>query len=207
MSKLVPWKQANLPARRGESAAKREVQSLQNDYDRKMARLRQSTGTPEKFVLSCACALHDKPFIAAMERFDSRQPYKVAAIVSVKQSESGAFAGALRVKNIPVEMADTSNWKCLWCGNRDFIVCHDCDAIVCGAKKWREDGLEWFECRDSCGARGSLQPLHEVRGHEGHVRAPAMRDAAPVREQRFTQKTGSGLLLPDKSGLKKLLKR
>ena len=89
--------------------------------EQQLARLREATGTPERFVLDFACARHDRAFRVTFARFSPAQRFRCE---SVDKSESGQAttierlqgllrpAEALRVRT---EDVDLSTVSCAWC--------------------------------------------------------------------------------------------
>ncbi len=133
--------------------------------EQQLARLRETTGTPERFVLDFACARHDRAFRATFARFSAAQRFRCE---SVDKSESGQAttierlqgllrpAEALRVRT---EDVDLSTVPCAWCAAASgWTLCPNCKTMVCGA---RSSGRS-FTCRDSCGAQFQTAPLETL---------------------------------------------
>jgi hypothetical protein len=130
--------------------------------EQQLARLRETTGTPERFVLDFACARHDRAFRVTFARFSAAQRFRCE---SVDKSESGQAttierlqgllrpAEALRVRT---EDVDLSSVSCAWCAAASgWTLCAKCKTLICGA---RSSGRS-FTCRDSCGAHFQTAPL------------------------------------------------
>jgi hypothetical protein len=133
--------------------------------EQQLARLREATGTPERFVLDFACARHDRAFRATFARFSPAQRFRCE---SVDKSESGQAttierlqgllrpADALRVRT---EEVDLSSVSCAWCAAASgWTLCAKCKTLICGA---RSSG-RLFTCRDSCGAKFQTAPLETL---------------------------------------------
>jgi hypothetical protein len=133
--------------------------------EQQLARLRESTGTPERFVMDFACARHDRAFRATFARFSAAQRFRCE---SVDKSESGQAttierlqgllrpAEALRVRT---EEVDLSSVPCAWCAAASgWTLCPNCKTMICGA---RSSG-RLFTCRDSCGAKFQTAPLETL---------------------------------------------
>ncbi|MGH6810809.1 MAG: hypothetical protein ACREDM_00190 [Methylocella sp.] len=133
--------------------------------EQQLARLRETTGTPERFVADFACARHDRAFRVTFARFSPAQRFQCESIDKAELHQTTTMerlqgllrpAEALRVR---AEEVDFSSVSCAWCGDDShWIRCGKCKAMVCGA---RSSGRS-FTCRDSCGARSQTVPLEAL---------------------------------------------
>lgn len=133
--------------------------------EQQLATLRETTGTPERFVADFACARHDRAFRVTFARFSPAQRFRCESIDKAESNQATTMerlhgllrpAEALRVR---AEEVDFSSVSCAWCGDDShWIRCGKCKAMVCGA---RSSGRS-FTCRDSCGARSQTSPLEAL---------------------------------------------
>ena len=65
--------------------------------EQQLARLREATGTPERFVLDFACARHDRAFRVTFARFSPAQRFRCE---SVDKSESGQATTIARLQGL-----------------------------------------------------------------------------------------------------------
>lgn len=156
-------------------------------FENKLAALRVATGRPERFISLCACALHDRPFAVVYERCDAARPFTIAGIYRDGEGND-AVSGAARVsgsKALPASAVNTTGWRCPHCqaGGRN-IACQNCGTTVCGGRTRAYHGTaEVFECRSSCGARGTLQDAESVKGVEEVRKAAPGSRSAPLRDR------------------------
>lgn len=166
------------------------VEVAQESFAEKLAALRKATGRPERFVSACACALHDRPFTVVYERTDPTKPFTLAQIHAGSPQESGnagnegtgLFGFRQTRKSVAAADIDMTGWRCPHCGCADHVVaCQSCGTTVCGGRTVRGPGPEdVFNCRPSCGARGTLMEASVVHGVDGaHKAAP--RIASPSK--------------------------
>ena len=166
------------------STAPLTIGASKEAFEKKLGALRVATGRPERFISLCACALHDRPFAVVYERSDAARPFTITGIYRDGEGKDAA-SGAARVsgsKTLPASAVDTTGWRCPHCqaGGRN-IACQNCGATVCGGRTRAYHGTaEVFECRSSCGARGTLQDAKSVKGiEEVRKAAPGLRSAPP----------------------------
>jgi hypothetical protein len=140
---------------KSELAIKREQQ---------LARLREATGTPERFVLDFACAKHDRAFRVTFARFSTAQRFRCESIdkSASHQSTIERLQGLLRpaeALRVRTEEVDVSTVSCAWCAaDSGWTLCARCKTMVCRA---RSSGHS-FTCRDSCGAKSWTEPLEAI---------------------------------------------
>ncbi len=170
--KLTPWKES------AEGTAKGQTVVVQKDnFAAKLGALRKATGRPERFVTPCRCAVHDRPFMVVYERFDRAERFTVARInldseemeCSVRHPLFQRLGVVADIRRVPAAEIDLSGWKCPHCGAADLVIdCQDCGVTVCGGRTAHAPGKESiFNCRPSCGARGSLMDSSDVKGVNG----------------------------------------
>jgi hypothetical protein len=133
--------------------------------EQQLAKLREATGTPERFVVDFACARHDRAFRVTFARFSPAERFRCE---SVDKSESGQattmarFQGLLRpaeALRVRSEDVDFSTVSCAWCAAASgWTLCAKCKTMVCGA---RSTG-SYFTCRNSCGAKFQTAPLEAL---------------------------------------------
>jgi hypothetical protein len=121
-----------------------------------LAKVREATGTPERFVADFACALHDRAFRVTFARFSSAQRFRCESVDKTESHQATTLArlqgflrpaDALRVRT---EEVDFSTVPCAWCADDTrWTLCDRCKMLVCGA---RSSGHS-FSCRDSCAAQ------------------------------------------------------
>ena len=156
----------NPPARTAGSAA-RDVAG--ESFNKKLGALRSALGRPERLVSRCACAIHDKLFSVVYERTDAARPFTIAGTFKVDEDDcKGSMSGAARSRAVAASEVDMTGWRCVYCADdRHIVACGQCGATVCGGRTRAYPGTgEIFECRKSCGARGTLEPLETVNGVE-----------------------------------------
>lgn len=130
-----------------------------------LAKLREATNSPERFVAEFACAEHDRAFRVTFARFSPAQRFRCESVDKTEPRTATALerlqgifrpAEALRIRTKEV---DFSNLSCAWCGAPlDWTLCADCKTLVCGV---RSSG-QTFTCRDSCGAQFRTKTLETL---------------------------------------------
>ena len=130
--------------------------------EQQLAKLREATSTPERFVMDCACARHDRGFRVTFARFSAAQRFRCESVDKTESHQATTMARlqrllrpaeALRVRS---EEVDFSTVSCAWCAaSSGWTLCGKCKTMVCGA---RSIGRA-FTCRDSCGAQFRTAPL------------------------------------------------
>lgn len=155
----------------------RAVTAAQESFAEKLAALRKATGRPERFVSECMCALHDQPFTVVYERIDTAKPFTISGIhagsaqgsCNVGKEGTGLFSFRQARKSVAAADIDMTGWLCPHCGCADHVVaCQSCGTTVCGGRTVRGHGREdVFNCRPSCGARGTLMDASIVHGVDG----------------------------------------
>lgn len=179
--KLTLWK-GKAPT----TAPARTVAGVQDDFAAKLGALRKATGRPERFVSHCACALHDRPFVVVYERTDPAKPFTIAGIyqdraeanVDTGKDSVPALPGAGHRRSVSAAEIDTAGWRCPHCGcAARVIACESCGTTICGGRTVRGPGMDdVFNCRPSCGARGTLTDAAVIHGRDGTRKAaPALR--------------------------------
>ena len=150
----------------------------QDVFAQKLSALRLATGRPERFVSLCACAIHDKAFQVVYERCEADRPFVIAGIY--KDGEGGddaREAARLRSsKTLPASSIDTTGWRCPHCEDKGgrSIACDKCGTTVCGGRTRAYPGTaDVFECRSSCGRRGTLKEAELIKGVEEVRKAKA----------------------------------
>jgi hypothetical protein len=137
-----------------------EKMSYKSDLARlreeQLAKLRETSGTPERFVVECACAIHDRSFRVTFARHSPAQNFRCESVDKTALPEPTALERlqgffrceeALRIRS---EQIDFSTLHCAWCGTPPhWTLCAECRTLVCGA---HSSGGS-FTCRDSCGAQ------------------------------------------------------
>lgn len=174
--KLSIWKQpgALVPA---------SADSLRESFDKKLGALRAATGRPERFVTRCACAIHDKGFVVVYARTDPARPFIIIGIYKDGEGDAGGAAGALRSRAVAHADVDSTGWRCPYCGMEGLhIQCTGCHTIVCSGKTRRYPGTsDIFECRASCGCRGTLEATASLKGFDA-VRPSQHAGVKPLRD-------------------------
>ncbi|WGJ13868.1 hypothetical protein QEV83_14485 [Methylocapsa sp. D3K7] len=124
--------------------------------EQQLAKLREATGAPERFVVDFACALHDRAFRVTFARFSSAQRFRCESVDKTESHQATTMArlqGLLRPADalrVRTEEVDFSTVPCAWCADDSgWTLCDRCKMLVCGA---RSSGSS-FTCRVSCGAR------------------------------------------------------
>lgn len=156
---------------------KTEVPEGMSDFRRRVAAFRTATGTPEQFVLSCACAKMDRPFLIVFERCDSSAPFRIGAI---ERAEPSSGKGEhISPRTLPATALNFSGFACPWCGDQHSVIaCADCNTFVCGGRSLSWETQARFYCRSSCGAGNRpLTDLNEIQGADAPSR-PGARTAS-----------------------------
>lgn len=142
--------------------------------------LRIAAAQPERFVSRCACALHDEAFFVVYERNFGAGRFVIAGITKGHEGGDAGNASSLTIrgKEVAASEVDTTGWRCPHCSAGGLIVgCSACGMTICGGRTRTAPGAERvFECRPSCGARGTLHPAQTIRGAVG---APPQRGLLP----------------------------
>jgi hypothetical protein len=133
--------------------------------EQQLAKLREATDTPERFVVDFACARHDRAFRVTFARFSPAQRFRCESVDKSESHQATTIerlqgllhpAEALRVRT---EDVDVSTVSCAWCAVASgWTLCAKCKTMVCAA---RSSGRS-FTCRDSCGAQSSTVPLEAL---------------------------------------------
>jgi hypothetical protein len=133
--------------------------------EQQLARLREATGTPERYVLDFACARHDRAFRVTFARFSPAQRFRCESVDKDEPHQATAIAwlqGLLRpaeALRVRTEEMDFSSVPCAWCAAASgWTLCPNCKTLICGA---RSSGRS-FTCRDSCGAQFQTAPLEAL---------------------------------------------
>lgn len=155
-------------------------------FAEKVAALRAATGKAERFVMACACAIHDKPFSVLFERTDPQRPFTIAGIV--KDEEGHGTGGASRPRRLDAREIDATGWRCPWCGDTSTIMqCPACRTAVCGGRVEPVPGaIGVFACRPSCGKRVTMVKAETVDGAANSPPTPA--PALPRNPNRLLPK-------------------
>lgn len=173
-------------------------------FEKKLGALRVATGRAERFISLCACALHDKPFAVVYERSDLTRRFTIAGIYKdgEGQDTTSWSAHMSGMKTLPVSAVDTTGWRCPHCQySGRSIACQNCGTTVCGGRTRAYHGTaEVFECRSSCGARGTLQDAESVKGIEEVRKAAPASCSAPLRDRLPSPTRDSLRLCPPTSG-------
>lgn len=155
-------------------------------FEKKLGALRVATGRPERFISLCACALHDKPFAVVYERSDPTRRFTIAGIYKDGEGhETTSWSAHMSgIKTLPVSDIDTTGWRCPHCQyNGRSIACDKCGTTVCGGRTRAYHGTaEVFECRESCGARGTLQDARSIKGIEEVRKLAHASRSVPLRD-------------------------
>jgi hypothetical protein len=133
--------------------------------NQQLAKLREATGTPERFAVDFACARHDRAFRVTYARFSAAQRFRCESVDKSESHQSTTMARlpgllrpaeALRVRS---EDVDFSTMSCAWCtAASGWTLCAKCKTMVCGA---RSTGRS-FTYRNSCGAKFQTAPLETL---------------------------------------------
>ncbi|MCW5625506.1 MAG: hypothetical protein KIT73_12390, partial [Burkholderiales bacterium] len=143
----------------------------QQSFSEKLKAFRKATGTPEKFLVVCACARYDAPFTVRFERFGPEDRFQIVAICA--DGGTGTAKAAQKRRVLRAEEIDDAGWRCPHCGNdRGYVHCGQCQTIVCGSGIQELIGSRRFVCRPSCGETGSLTSLTEVTGTDAPPEKP-----------------------------------
>lgn len=152
------------------SATPSTVGASKDAFERKLGALRVATGRPDRFVSLCACAVHDRPFTVMYERTDPAKPFVITGIYKAGEDGGGAEmpARAGRSRTLAASEIDTTGWRCPHCERKGInIACGKCGTTICGGRSKAGPGMERvFECRASCGERGTLEDLKTISGAE-----------------------------------------
>jgi hypothetical protein len=145
-----------------------EEMSLKSDLaikrEQQLARLREATGTPERFTLDFACARHDRAFRATFARFSAAERFRCESVdkTQAHPSTTERLQGLLRPADalrVPAGEIEFRSLSCAWCGDASgWTLCGRCKAMVCRARSAGHS----FTCRDGCGARFQTEPLEAI---------------------------------------------
>lgn len=167
-------------------------------FEKKLAALRVATGRSERFISLCACAVHDRRFTVVYERSDAERPFTIAGIHREGEGEVAASGSASTNgnKTLPVSAVDMTGWRCPYCQNSSrTVACGKCGTTVCSGRTRSYPGTaEIFECRASCGARGTMHDAETIRGIEEVRKAAFASRSVPLRD-RLPSPTSAALLL------------
>lgn len=146
------------------------VASSQQVFAQKLAALRAATGRTERFVSLCACAVHDRPFAVMYERSDPRELFVITGIYRDGEGDADmrGSASSARRKEVSAREIDATGWRCPHCAAEDLnVVCGNCGLTVCGGRTKTYHGMApVFNCRASCGSRGTLEDAQSINGVE-----------------------------------------
>ncbi len=130
--------------------------------EQKLAKLREATGSPERFMADFACAKHDRAFRVTFAGFSAAQRFRCENVDKAESHQATTMArlqGLLRpaeALRVRTEEVDFAAVPCAWCAaSSGWTLCAQCKTLVCGA---RSSGHS-FTCRDSCGAHFQTAPL------------------------------------------------
>lgn len=156
-------------------------------FEKKLAALRVATGRSERFISLCACAVHDRRFSVVYERSDPERPFTIAGIHSEGEVDAAASGSASMngSKTLPVSDVDMTGWRCPYCQDNDrTVACGKCGTTVCSGRTRSYPGTaDIFECRASCGARGTLQDAETIKGIEEVRKAAFASRSVPLRDR------------------------
>jgi hypothetical protein len=170
------------------------------DREAKLAALRKSMSRPEKFILSCACAVRDTGFTAIMERYSQDEQFKLGALEAMSKSFTSASSSqpSAAPKTRDMESISFTGWKCIACGSSDWpIQCMGCKTLVCAGLTKDTPNGRVFHCRASCGLVGQLTKAENISGASGAT----VSDAARLRlggKSTATIRNSARLGLPSK---------
>ena len=108
--------------------------------EQQLARLREATGTPERFVVDFACARHDRAFRVTFARFSAAQRFRCESVDKTEshQTTMERLQGLLRpaeALRVRTEEVDFSTVSCAWCAAASgWTLCARCKTLVCGAR-------------------------------------------------------------------------
>ena len=163
------------------------VAASKNAFEKKLGAMRLATGRPERFVSLCACAVHDLPFTVVYERTDPAKPFVMTGIYKAGEGGAGADAPAraARRKTLAASEIDTSGWRCPHCESKGLnVACGKCGTTICGGRSKAGHGMERvFECRTSCGARGTLEDAQTISGAEAAGKTELALRGVPRQDQ------------------------
>ena len=169
------------------SAAQPTVAASKEAFEKKLGAMRVATGRPDRFVSLCACAVHDQPFTVVYERTDPAKRFVMAGIYKAGDGGGGAdtSARAARSRTLAASEIDTSGWRCPHCESKGLnVACGKCGTTVCGGRSKVGHGMEHvFECRASCGARGTLEDAQTIRGAEAAGKTALALRGVPRQDQ------------------------
>src|ERR1019366_6494814 len=109
----------NSQAKRMEEMSHKSERALLRNQQ--LAKLREATGTPERFAVDFACARHDRAFRVTFARFSAAQRFRCESGDKSESHQSTTMARlqgllrpaeALRVRS---EDVDFSTMSCAWC--------------------------------------------------------------------------------------------
>lgn len=167
-------------------------------FEKKLGALRVATGRAERFISLCACAIHDKPFAVVYERSDPTRPFTIAGIYKDGEGhETTSWSAHMSgIKTLPASAIDTSGWRCPHCqASGRIIACQSCGTTVCSGRTRAYHGTaEVFECRASCGARGTVRDAESVNGIEEVRKAARASRNVPLHDL-LPSPTNDALLL------------
>ena len=163
------------------------VVASRDAFEKKLGAMRVATGRPDRFVSLCACAVHDRPFTVVYERTDPARPFLMTGIYKAGEGGGGADmpARAGRSRTLAASEINTSGWRCPHCESNGLnIACGKCGSTICGGRLKAGHGMERvFECRSSCGARGTLEDAQTISGAEAAGKTELALRSAPRKDQ------------------------
>jgi hypothetical protein len=141
---------------------KTELALLRNQQ---LAKLREATGSAERFTADFACAKHDRGFRVTFARFSPSQRFRCESVDKDEPHHATTMArlqGFLRpaeALRVRTEEVDFSAVSCAWCAAASgWTLCAKCKTLICGASSSGHS----FTCRDSCGAHFHTAPLEAL---------------------------------------------
>ncbi|WP_157182362.1 hypothetical protein [Methylobacterium sp. WSM2598] len=137
--------------------------------DHQLAKLRERTGKPVRLILPLACGVHDREFLGTFSRYSPDQKFKCESIEPVKKApiidRLKALLKGKRAETAPADDVLLDDVACPRCGTLDvWTLCYRCNSFVCNG---RRAASGYYECRDSCGGRGTTKPLVTIDGASG----------------------------------------
>jgi len=169
------------------SATLAPLAASKEEFEKKLAALRVATGRTERFISLCACAVHDRPFAVVYERSDPARPFTISGIYRDGAGDAAASWSAHKSasKTLPASAVDMTGWRCPHCQNSArTVACGKCGTTVCSGRTRSYPGTaEVFECRTSCGARGTLKDAESIKGIEEVRKLGSGSRSAPLRDR------------------------
>ncbi len=162
---------------------------------------------PHGFLLSCACAVHDRAYALRFKRNTAGGKLYLAESVKLASpsQDTGNPGGSSGAESLDLSEFNDLSFPCPWCGDESLNRC-DC-GLVCGGRTQYSLLKGWvFHCRPSCGAVWIGTPMKEIEGtsrreeKRGMTKPQNPLSASPasgaVREQPSTLAGREPLRLP-----------